>query len=203
MKTHVKHHAGVARFLTLVLAGSLILLVVFFSQFKGRKVETTHYYLEPVVEKITAKTQEIPVHIATAAFVTESVVETTEAVTEPAFAIEEHAEAEMVLADWMLDGSSWYIAEESESELMLADWMLTQEPWVIAETDVNDLVVLEDWMLDASVWLLIEEAMIVEEREEIVYLHDWMLSNEAWMDYQEPVLQIIGSERLLTSTLSD
>jgi hypothetical protein len=73
----------------------------------------------------------------------------------------------------------------------------------VAEAEVNDLVILEDWMLETTVWNLIEESMIAEEREEIVYLHDWMLTSEAWFDYQEPVYQTPGSERLLTSNLSE
>lgn len=205
MKTQVKHHTAVARNLTLVLAGTLFLLIVFFSQFNGRKAETISYYSEPVVEEMTTLTHVSPVELPVAAEVAELMAETAEpvAVVEAAFTLEEHAEAEMVITDWMLDGSSWYVADEVESDVVLADWMLTQEPWVVAEAEVNDLVILEDWMLETTVWNLIEESMIAEEREEIVYLHDWMLTSEAWFDYQEPVYQTPGSERLLTSNLSE
>lgn len=200
MKTQVNHQTGALKYTTLVLAGSL-LLVVFLTQINNSKTNNPgNYTVHSVATESASYTLATTTEVAEVAEkAVPSVLPSNEVVlvkeTATATVIEENVEAEVSLADWMVDGNSWNT--NHESEVILSAWMLSTDPWTVNNDTQQELVLLEDWMLDTVAWNLINNSMFADERVEEVNLEAWMLTVEPWMDYNKPE-QLHNIESLLT-----
>ncbi len=197
MKTQVNHQTGALKYTTLVLAGSL-LLVVFLTQINNSKTNNPgNYTVHTVATESASLTHVTTTEVAEKAL--PSVNPSNEVVLVKAIAattiIEENVEAEVSLANWMVDENAWNT--NNENEVILTSWMLSTDPWTVNSDYQQELVLIEDWMLDTNVWNLAESFLYAEERTEEINLEAWMLTVEPWMDYTKPE-QLHNIELLLT-----
>lgn len=200
MKTQVNYQTRGIKYITVVLAVSLF-LIVFFSQFKSYKEDYHNIsFLSSTSSEIT------PISLTSEAKVTSESVE-VEVLTQKAKAetnnstgisIIESTETEIELKDWMVEASAWNDGLEPEIELVITDWMVSNDPWIISDGNIEGLLVLEDWMLDTALWNLIEDSYFVEERDDIVYIQDWMVSEDSWFEALKTEQDIIQEERLMS-----
>ncbi len=198
MKIQVNHQTGALKYTTLVLAGSL-LLVVFLNQINNSKTNNPgNYTVHPVATESALLT-----HVTTTEDA-EKTVPTVNSSNEVALVkeiaattvIEENVEAEVSLANWMVDEDAWNT--NNENEVILTSWMVSTDPWTVNNEYQQELVLLEDWMLDTNAsWNLAESYLYAEERVEEINLETWMLTVEPWMDYPKPE-QLHNIESLLT-----
>lgn len=200
MKTQVNHQTGGIKYLTLVLAVGLF-LIVFLSNFKSYKADYQNNYIEQSVRSENSITA--PVAITEAYTVNETRNSTQSAidynpVVEAPVIVTENIEQEIVLTDWMLDASFWVSESEMELDVVLADWMVTKQTWMVFDYSAEELIVLEDWMLDTAAWELTDHSLLAEERDEIINIQDWMVNQDAWLDCNNFENNTVQTERLLT-----
>lgn len=197
MKTQVNHQTGALKYTTLVLAGSL-LLVVFLTQINYSKTNNPANYtvhsvatesasLTHVTTTEVAEKTVLYVHPSNEVVLVKDIAATT--------VIEENVEAEVSLANWMVDENTWNT--NNENDVILTSWMLSTDPWTVNSDYQQELVLIEDWMLDANAWNLAESSLYAEERAEEINMEAWMLTVEPWMDYTKPE-QLHNIESLLT-----